>query len=633
MLIYNQVIAREKVMKKLLSGVLALMLVVSGCASKNETSGFKAGTYTGSAKAFTDELSVEVVLTADAIESVTVTASKEEGPGLGAVENLPAKIVEAQSTNIDGISGATITSDALKAAVNAALESAGVDPTTLVAKESTAKAEDKEIETDVVVLGAGGAGMSAAIEAKDADKNVVLIEKQATAGGNTILSTGGLNAAKTKAQDENTFEENAGVEKTLATAQESYPELADLTATVKSQYDEYLANPTGYFDSVELYELDTLVGGKNLNNHELVKTLCENSESAIEWLDSIGAPLTSVGSFGGASVKRIHRPVNEEGKTVSVGSYLVPIFVSNLEEKGVEVYYNFAANELLTDDNGAVVGVKALGSDGSTLTVKADSVVIATGGFSQNTDLVLQYRPDYKGFVCTNAPGIDGDGIEMAKAIGADLVDMDQIQIHPTVHSDTSALITEGLRGDGAILVNSEGKRFFDEVGTRDAVSAAEVSQPGGFAWLIVDDKMAQASNVIAGYIKRGLTVTGATVEELAAAMEVDGATLASTLETWNGYVAAKEDPEFGRTSFAEPLDTAPYYAIKVAPGVHHTMGGLKINAETEVLSADGAIDNLYAAGEVTGGVHGANRLGGNAVADIVVFGRIAGTNAAANAQ
>jgi len=230
----------------------------------------------------------------------------------------------------------------------------------------------------------------------------------------------------------------------------------------------------------------------------------------------------------------------------------------------------------------------------------------------------------------TNAAGLQGQGIAMAEAIGAATVDMAEIQIHPTVQFDTAALITEGLRGDGAILVNAEGKRFIDEVGTRDVVSAAEIAQTGSYSWLIVDKAMLDASATIAGYVKKGFVKEGATYEELATVCGMDAANFAATMEAWNGYVAAKNDPEFGRVSFTNPLNNAPYYAIKVTAGIHHTMGGLKINTETQVLTEEGtAIPGLYAAGEVTGGVHGANRLGGNAVCDFVVFGRIAGAEAA----
>ena len=287
------------------------------------------------------------------------------------------------------------------------------------------------------------------------------------------------------------------------------------------------------------------------------------------------------------------------------------------------------ANKILTTDVGAACGVVATGKNGETVTVNAKAVVLATGGFGANLDMVVEYKPELAGFMTTNAAGAQGQGITMAKAVGADTVDMDQIQIHPTVEANTAALITEGLRGDGAILVNADGKRFTDEVGTRDVVSAAEIAQPGSYSWLIVDQKMVDASSVIAGYIKKGYTQQGDTYEALAEAIGVDGETFAATMNVWNDCVANKTDAEFGRTSFANPLDTAPYYAIKVTAGVHHTMGGLKIDTAAEVLTQhDEVIPGLFAAGEVTGGVHGANRLGGNAVADFVVFGRIAGNSA-----
>ena len=243
--------------------------------------------------------------------------------------------------------------------------------------------------------------------------------------------------------------------------------------------------------------------------------------------------------------------------------------------------------------------------------------------------MVVEYKPELEGFMTTNAAGIQGQGILMAKELGADTVDMEQIQIHPTVQADTASLITEGLRGDGAILVNANGERFIDEVGTRDVVSAAEIAQPGSFSWLIVDQKMVDASSVIQGYINRGLMLSGDTCEALAEALEIPADAFAKTMETWNGYVAEKNDPDFGRTSFANPLDTAPFYAVKVTAGIHHTMGGLKIDPETHVINESGEIiPGLFAAGEVTGGVHGGNRLGGNAVADIVIFGRIAAQSA-----
>ena len=298
-------------------------------------------------------------------------------------------------------------------------------------------------------------------------------------------------------------------------------------------------------------------------------------------------------------------------------------------EAKVDLRINTAATEIVVVD-GKVAGVKVTSPDGD-YTINAKAVILASGGFGADLERVAVYQPSLQGFVTTNAPGITGDGIDMAVAIGAATVDMEQIQIHPSVYTETSSLITEGIRGDGAILVNQAGVRFVDEMGTRDAVSAAELAQEGGYAWTIVDQKMMDASATYAGYYTKGFALMGNTVEELAAAMGTDAAVLTETLNTWNAAVAAQKDEAFGRTSFAQPLDTAPFYAVKVAPGIHHTMGGVKINTAAEVLTEAGeAIPGLYAAGEVTGGVHGANRLGGNAVADIIVYGRIAANSAAA---
>ena len=621
-----------------MAAIIAVSLFGYGCGAKSASTSSDAGVsgdFTGTAKGFGGDVSVTLTLTDGAITGCTAEGKDEtEGVGSQAIAKMPGAIAESGSIAVDGVSGATITSTAIKEAAAAALTAAGLnaDDYKIEVKADETKAEDSTVEADVVVVGAGGAGMTAAITAAGEGKSVVILESQSMVGGNSVRATGGMNAGKTVYQDENEFGESAGVEKTLKTAAEKYADNETITAlakTVSEQWAAYQANPTGYFDSVELMELDTMIGGKGINDPELVETLCANSADAIDWLDEHGITLHNVSSFGGASVKRIHRPVNAEGKTVSVGSYMIPLLEENCEKAGVKMMLDTTATEILTDANGAAVGVKATGASGETVTVNAKAVVLATGGFGANLDMVVKYKPELKGFMTTNAPGIQGQGIEMAQAIGAATVDMDQIQIHPTVEANTAALITEGLRGDGAVLINEEGKRFIDEVGTRDVVSAAEIAQTGSYSWLVVDQAMVDASSVIQGYIKKGYTVTGETYEELGKAMGVDAAAFAETMEKWNGYVEAKNDPDFGRTSFANPLNTAPYYAVKVTAGVHHTMGGLKINANTEVLNEKGeVIPGLFAAGEVTGGVHGANRLGGNAVADFTVFGRIAGAAA-----
>ena len=623
---------RKRIAALALASVMALSLIGCGGKSNSASSAGVSGDFTGTAKGMGGDVTVTLTLTDSKITGCTAEGVDEtQGIGTLALDQLPGQIAETGSIAVDGVTGATITSDAIKEAAAAALTAAGLNPDDFktAVENNGEKAEDSTVDADIVIVGAGGAGMTAAITAAEEGKSVVILESQSMVGGNSVRATGGMNAGKTVYQDENEFGEAAGVEKTLKTAAEKYADNETITAlakTVSEQWAEYQANPTGYFDSVELMELDTMVGGKGINDPELVETLCSNSADAIDWLDEHGITLHNVASFGGASVERIHRPVDADGKTISVGSYMIPLLQENCEKAGVQILLNTTANEILTDANDAAVGVKATGASGETVTVNAKAVVLTTGGFGANLDMVTEYKPELKGFMTTNAAGAQGQGIEMATAIGAGTVDMDQIQIHPTVEANTAALITEGLRGDGAVLINAEGKRFIDEVGTRDVVSAAEIAQTGSYSWLVVDQAMVDASSVIQGYIKKGYTVTGETYEELGKAMGVDEAAFAETMNTWNGYVDAKNDPDFGRTSFANKLDTAPYYAIKVTAGVHHTMGGLTINTNTEVLKEDGSvIPGLFAAGEVTGGVHGANRLGGNAVADFTVFGRIAG--------
>lgn len=577
-------------------------------------------------------LTVSITLKDGKITDVKAEGPKEtDGIGSVAVERMPKDMVAGNSINVDGVSGATVTSTGLLKAAEAALKAAGVNPEDYK-KAAVIVAEDKEYTADVAVIGAGGAGMIAAIVAADAGKKVVLIEKQAMTGGNSVRASGGMNAADTPEQDKNKFNEEAGVEKTLKIAAEKWadnPTVTALAEAVKAKWEAYKAKPEGYFDCVELMQLDTLIGGHGINNPELVETLVKNTAPAIAWLKTIGIDLTSVGAAGGASVKRIHRPLNEQGKVVSVGGYVVPRLEKAVKAReNITLLTETTAKSIMTKD-GAVSGVEAE-NRGAKITVNAKAVVIASGGFGANLKMVARLKPELTGFMTTNAPGIDGDGIVMAQELGAAVVDMKQIQIHPTVQYDSSNLITEGLRGDGAILVNTEGKRFIDEVLTRDVVSKAEIEQPNSFAYLIIDQKMVDESLLIQGYIAKGYSFKGDTYEDLAKTINIPADVFAKTMNDWNGYVKARKDPDFGRTSFIDPLEKAPFYAIKVTPGIHHTMGGLRIDGKTHVLKADGTIiPGLFAAGEVTGGVHGGNRLGGTAVSDFVVFGRIAGEEAA----
>ena len=613
-------------MKRISALLLVLCMMLSVVPAMAETV-----TGTGTAKGFAGDVTVTVTVTDGVIANVTaVGASETQGIGTNAMDKMTAEMMANNTINVDIMTTATFTSNAVLAAAADAIKAAGLNVEDY-SKAVAAAAEDATYHADIVIVGAGGAGMTAALTAAAEGAKVIIVESQPIVGGNSVRATGGMNAGDTQYQDKAEFGQAAGVEAGLkaAKAYANDATVAALIAAVEAQWAAYQANPVGYFDSVELMQLDTIVGGKAVNDADLVKVMAENSADGVEWLKGYNIVLDNTGAFGGASVNRIHWP-KVDGKKTNVGSYMIPLLETACnEEENIEIIFETTAYSIITK-NGAAAGIVAEGKNGETVTVTADAVILATGGFGANLEMVAALKPELDGFMTTNAAGLQGQGIAMATAIGAATVDMEQIQIHPTVQFDTAALITEGLRGDGAILVNAEGKRFIDEVGTRDVVSAAEIAQTGSYSWLIVDQAMLDASATIAGYVKKGFVKEGVTYEELAAACEMDAANFAATMEAWNSYVEAKNDPDFGRVNFTKPLNNAPYYAIKVTAGIHHTMGGLKINTETQVLTAEGtAIPGLYAAGEVTGGVHGANRLGGNAVCDFVVFGRIAGAEAA----
>ena len=547
---------------------------------------FIPGTYTETATGFGGEVSVTTTVSENKIEDVKITGDHEtENIGTFAVQMLGERILAAQSPNVDALTGATVTSNAILGAFKKTLTAAGADMSAFAPAEDKGKALKKyeDLTTDIVIIGAGGAGMTAAINATQAGKDVILVEMMPYAGGNTTKATGGMNAAETHYQKEQ------GIE-----------------------------------DSVEQFVEDTMKGGHDINDRDLVTIMAENSAAGIDWLDSIGAPLPKISFSGGATNQRIHAPEDGSG----VGAYLVTALLKKMDELGIKVMYNTKATDLLSLE-GTVNGILAE-SDDAYYTIHSKAVILATGGFGNNQEMIVRYREDLEGTVTTSAPGIMGDGIVMAQAVGADLVDIDQIQLHPTVEQKTSMLITESVRGDGAILVNQDGKRFTDELLTRDKVSAAELAQPGSYAYIIFDQKLREGLKATEKYISTGITVQGDTIEDLAAQIDVDPATLAETLANWNKCVADKNDAEFGRTTGMDnDLSTPPYYAIKIAPGIHHTMGGVHIDTGAHVIDLNGkVIPGLFAAGEVVGGVHGGNRLGGNAVADIVVFGRISSASA-----
>lgn len=560
--------------KKLLCLLSALTIMISSVASAKTIEGVGAG-YKG-------EIKVNVTYEGNEIKGVEILKHEETAFTKKAMEQVTKEIVENQSVEVDNVAGATYTSEGIKEAVGAAVTQAGIK---LVSKAPAKKADAvlTDISTDIVVVGGGGAGLTAAIAAKEKGANVILLEKMAMLGGNTNYATGGINAANTSLQ------KKLGIE-----------------------------------DSEELFYNDTMKGGKNKNNPELLKKMTEESKHIIDWLISKGTDLTEVSFSGGQSVKRIHRPTG--GK--AVGPVVVAALSDTADKLGIEIRTESEVTKLIkTGDKVTGVEVK---HKGQTYIISAKAIVMATGGFGANPAMIEEYNPALKGFGSTNSPAITGEGIKMAKAVGADLVDMPEIQTHPTVVHNNTAMITESVRGEGAILINRDGKRFINELETRDVVSKAELAQKGASAFLVFDQGTRENLSAINGYVKQGFAVEASTLEELAGKVGIEPKIFVETITTYNGYIKAGEDKDFGKKGLPRELVKAPFYAIEVSPAIHHTMGGVRINTDTQVLTPEGkVIPGLYAAGEITGGVHGGNRIGGNAVTDITVFGKIAGENAA----
>ncbi len=442
---------------------------------------------------------------------------------------------------------------------------------------------------DVVVIGAGAAGFTAAITAHDGGAKVILLEKQPITGGNSMLSAGGMNAAETR------FQKGKGIQ-----------------------------------DSVELMYQDTMKGGRNMNDPELVRILAKNSASSVDWLTSIGADISDVGQMAGASTYRTHRPTGG----AAVGAHITQVLRKNAADRKIDVRVNSKVVQIMEDDKGRVTGVVVEGKHSGSYTILAKAVVLTAGGFSANPDKVAYYRPEFKGMTTSNQPGATGDGMDLGDKAGGQLKDMKEIQIHPTVAAGSRILITEAVRGNGAILINREGKRFVNELTTRDKASNATLAQTGGSAFLVFDSVIHKSLKQIDGYFELGLVKEGDTPQALAKVLGIPGEAFAQTLVTYNKAVEAKSDEEFKRADLPRMIKTPKFYAIEVKPGIHYTMGGLKINTEAQVISKDGKpMPGFFAAGEVTGGVHGGNRLGGNSISETITFGRIAGASALKEAK
>lgn len=437
---------------------------------------------------------------------------------------------------------------------------------------------------DLVIIGSGGAGLTAAVQASELGLSAVVLEKEDKIGGNTNRASSGMNAAET---------------------------------TVQASH--------GIVDRMQDFYDETFQGGGRLNDREMLRHFVTRAPIAIDWLANHGLPLTDLTITGGMSVQRTHRPAS----TAPVGAFLIKGLTKLAQDQGVQIVTQAKVTSLI-QQNGRVTGVRYEDQSGQEHQLLSRAVILASGGFGASKELLKRYRPDLANYKTTNQPGATGDGLKLASQVGAQLMQLDLVQVHPTVQQDQphAFLIGEAVRGEGAILVDANGHRFINELDTRRVVSNAITALPEHSAYLIFDQHVRDRVKAIEFYHHIGLVKSAETLSELADQLEMDD--LTATVEQWNQDVQTQQDPQFGRTTgMGQPLTQGPFYAIHVAPAVHYTMGGVHADAETRVLDANGQpIPGLYAAGEVVGGLHGNNRIGGNSIAETVVFGRQAAMTA-----
>ena len=572
-------------MKKIVSLFLAVMMLAS-CACA-----MTAGTYEGEAMGKMGNVKVSVVVSDNAIESVTVVSHNEtEGFFKPVVETIPAAIVAEQSLLVDVVTGSTLSSNAIINATEAALIAAGADVEAFkVAEIVDDPAETFEYTTDVVVVGAGGAGVAAAVEAYDKGANVILLEKTAAIGGTTATSQGmiaGYETYKTKEQD--------------------------IHYTVDQMYHNLMNNAS--------YRLDPA----------LTMITVEKSGQTIDYLhERMGMEFDdTIWTYYG-NLQMMH-------VVTGAGLAMKSAMETTLANTTIDLQLNTRANEILMNADGSVKGVKATrGND--TVYVYADSVVIATGGYAYNPELTVRLDPEKEGTMGIGWEGATGDGIIMASNVGAALTHLQdmmcvlkdyEIMAYHNGNS-TTANVSSFISRDNTVLLGKEGKRFCDEKDIGYMTQALNMPifdqmhrDELGYVWAISDVASLNAKKVVRGL---GMEfITADTFEELAAKMELPVETVVETLTNYNSYVAAGHDPEFGRLLLAEL--TAPYAAVKVMPCEIITYGGIARNEAAEVIRADGtSIPGLYTAGEASAN----SAYMGFTVSNAYTWGRIAGENAA----
>lgn len=442
---------------------------------------------------------------------------------------------------------------------------------------------EREDRADVVVIGAGASGMSAAIEADLAGNNVILLEKMPYVGGNTVRATAGMNAVLTKAQIA------AGIE-----------------------------------DSEDLFMADVLESGHAMNAPLMIERMINESAAAVEWLEMLGADLSDVGILAGHSHARTHRPSGGQ----PIGNEIVRTLKRAIDESGVTLRLEHKATRILKDNQGRIRGVEVVDRSGKTYVIQAKKVIIATGGFGGSPETFVYYNQKLKGYHTTNSPSATGDFIDLVQGLNVQLVDMSYIQTHPTVSPEYGMLITEAIRGNGGILVNNQGMRFANEMKNRDFLSEDLLAQDDREVYLIFNETIRTSLAASDDYIDMKIIQMSETIEGLAREIRLDPLVLEETITRYNQFVEEGVDRDHGRRSLKQLLDEGPFFAVRVVPGVHYCMGGILIDQDARVIDVNNQpIEGLYASGEATGGIHGLNRLGGNSLLDAIVFGRIAGRN------
>ena len=630
-----------------MTALLALVLMFTACGKKEMV--YNPGTYSGTGDGLHGPIKVEVTFADKALTGIRVT-EQNETPGISdpAFDRIPKAVLAHQSLGVDTVSGCTVSSKGLLAAIAAAVTAAGGDAEALAKVPVTADAPSGPIEktADVIVIGGGGAGIAAASSAAEHGATVILVEKTAALGGNTLASGLAMNAADPAVQKTmNSMPGQAAtLEKVLSYQEKDFGAFAGTLTTLKGQIREYLAGDTSkLFDSVEWHMIQTYTGGKRVDLQgrtyegklDLLSVLCGKSLETFHWLgDTIGIPLVdALSSPVGSMWLRGHNVQSKPAVFQKSSEFILG--------HGGEIMLETRAEHLIME-NGKVTGVKAVKLDGTEVTLHArKGVIITTGGFGANGQMVREYNTYWpeipEGIKTTCVASATGDGILLGLEAKAGLADMGMTQLMPTANATTGAL-TDGLlvAPQNYIFVNKSGRRFVNEYSERDVLASAVLSQEDGLFFTLADQPMAgtvqnhATQEEIDSMVAKGLIYKADTLAGLAEKIGCDPAVLTETVKKYNLAVDRSSDPEFGKNIFQMKMETAPFYAVPSRPAVHHTMGGLAISVEARVLDESGSpIPGLFAAGEVTGGIHAGNRLGGNAIADCMVFGKIAGANAA----